>query len=262
MVRKDPIGADDVAIVRNLLDEVRPDLVCALHRGLVEGVVEGVGGGRVSRFGSLIDRVPCQVDVDFGETEMDPELTMSMKADTAHRFWLASRRDLSRRELAVAPVKRPKKLEPNRCRFRHSVFDVSVEQPLEEHRTQKENRLMAVVLVSGRSGATAAAGTRKHSLSVALWIIQGVLAVLFLFTGIMKLTAPAEMLAAQVPLPACDTLQNQPCRPRIAAVPPADTAPAALSLTNPPCSRGGSVAVALASRGLARLRLGSILREE
>ena len=27
-------------------------------------------------------------DVDFGETDMDPEVTMSMKADTAHRFWL------------------------------------------------------------------------------------------------------------------------------------------------------------------------------
>ena len=27
-------------------------------------------------------------DVDFGETAMDPEVTMRMKADTAHRFWL------------------------------------------------------------------------------------------------------------------------------------------------------------------------------
>jgi hypothetical protein len=27
-------------------------------------------------------------DVDFGESEMEPEVTMSMKADTAHRFWL------------------------------------------------------------------------------------------------------------------------------------------------------------------------------
>jgi hypothetical protein len=27
-------------------------------------------------------------DVDFGETEMEPEVTMSMEADTAHRFWL------------------------------------------------------------------------------------------------------------------------------------------------------------------------------
>jgi putative sterol carrier protein len=26
--------------------------------------------------------------VDFGATEMDPEVTLSMKADVAHRFWL------------------------------------------------------------------------------------------------------------------------------------------------------------------------------
>lgn len=27
-------------------------------------------------------------DVDFGRSEMDPEVTMSMTADIAHRFWL------------------------------------------------------------------------------------------------------------------------------------------------------------------------------
>ena len=27
-------------------------------------------------------------DVDFGESEMEPEVVMSMEADTAHRFWL------------------------------------------------------------------------------------------------------------------------------------------------------------------------------
>jgi len=27
-------------------------------------------------------------DVDFGESQMEPEVTMSMAADTAHRFWL------------------------------------------------------------------------------------------------------------------------------------------------------------------------------
>jgi putative sterol carrier protein len=27
-------------------------------------------------------------EVDFGATEMDPEVTMSMKADIAHRYWL------------------------------------------------------------------------------------------------------------------------------------------------------------------------------
>jgi putative sterol carrier protein len=27
-------------------------------------------------------------DVDFGESEMEPEVTMTMAADTAHKFWL------------------------------------------------------------------------------------------------------------------------------------------------------------------------------
>jgi len=27
-------------------------------------------------------------DVDFGDTEMEPEVVMTMEADTAHRFWL------------------------------------------------------------------------------------------------------------------------------------------------------------------------------
>jgi hypothetical protein len=27
-------------------------------------------------------------DVDFGASDMEPEVTMSMEADTAHRFWL------------------------------------------------------------------------------------------------------------------------------------------------------------------------------
>jgi putative sterol carrier protein len=28
------------------------------------------------------------VEVDLGKTDMEPEVTMSMEADTAHRFWL------------------------------------------------------------------------------------------------------------------------------------------------------------------------------
>jgi putative sterol carrier protein len=27
-------------------------------------------------------------DVDFGDSEMEPDVTMNMEADTAHRFWL------------------------------------------------------------------------------------------------------------------------------------------------------------------------------
>ncbi len=59
---------------------------------------------------------------------------------------------------------------------------------------------MAVVSLGERSGAKAGVDTRK--LSAAVWIVQGLLAVVFLFTGLMKLTAPIEMLTAQVPLPA------------------------------------------------------------
>jgi putative sterol carrier protein len=29
-------------------------------------------------------------NVDFGESDMEPEVTMSMEADTAHRFWLGN----------------------------------------------------------------------------------------------------------------------------------------------------------------------------
>jgi putative CocE/NonD family hydrolase len=54
---------------------------------------------------------------------------------------------------------------------------------------------------------------------------------------------------AQAPLPACDTLQNQPCRSSIAGVPAADTPPAALSIASAPCSRRGTVAVALRLTG-------------
>lgn len=40
-----------------------PDLVCGLHRGLVEGFVGRIGGGRTTGFRNLVDRDPCQVDV-------------------------------------------------------------------------------------------------------------------------------------------------------------------------------------------------------
>ena len=45
------------------LAESHPELVCALHRGIVEGFVEGAGGATVHRFRSLVDRDPCQVDL-------------------------------------------------------------------------------------------------------------------------------------------------------------------------------------------------------
>ncbi len=43
------------------LAEAYPGLVCHLHRGLVEGFVEEIGGVGVDSFGTLADRQPCQV---------------------------------------------------------------------------------------------------------------------------------------------------------------------------------------------------------
>ena len=45
------------------LAEANPSLVCGLHRGLVEGFLETVGGGGVVDFRTLVDRDPCQVDL-------------------------------------------------------------------------------------------------------------------------------------------------------------------------------------------------------
>ena len=45
------------------LAEANPNLVCSLHRGLVEGFLETVGGGEVIDFRTLVDRDPCQVDL-------------------------------------------------------------------------------------------------------------------------------------------------------------------------------------------------------
>lgn len=45
------------------LAEAHPELVCRLHCGLVEGVLDHVGRAEVSRFHSVVDRTPCQVDL-------------------------------------------------------------------------------------------------------------------------------------------------------------------------------------------------------
>lgn len=46
------------------LAEQRPDLLCNLHRGLIEGVLAVAGEGEeVVGFGSLVDRSPCQVEI-------------------------------------------------------------------------------------------------------------------------------------------------------------------------------------------------------
>jgi predicted ArsR family transcriptional regulator len=45
------------------LAEAYPELVCNLHRGLCEGVVEAVGGGSIDEFATLYDPEPCHVTV-------------------------------------------------------------------------------------------------------------------------------------------------------------------------------------------------------
>jgi len=54
--------------------------------------------------------------IDFGETEMEPEVVMSMDADTAHRFWLGKVNvtvALARGEIkASGPVAKILKLVP------------------------------------------------------------------------------------------------------------------------------------------------------
>ena len=45
------------------LAEVHPEIVCHLHRGLVEGFVNRAGGAAVTEFATLEDRDPCRVDL-------------------------------------------------------------------------------------------------------------------------------------------------------------------------------------------------------
>src|SRR2546428_10980317 len=51
------------------------------------------------------------------------------------------------------------------------------------------------------SGSASSLTHRKRILTSLLWIIQGLLALLFLFAGSIKLIMPIEMLTAQMPLP-------------------------------------------------------------
>jgi predicted ArsR family transcriptional regulator len=45
------------------LAEANPELVCSLHRGLVEGFISTRGDGAVADFHDLADRTPCQVEI-------------------------------------------------------------------------------------------------------------------------------------------------------------------------------------------------------
>jgi predicted ArsR family transcriptional regulator len=45
------------------LAEAHPEIVCALHQGLVEGMVDALGGAVVDAFHPLTDRTPCRADL-------------------------------------------------------------------------------------------------------------------------------------------------------------------------------------------------------
>jgi predicted ArsR family transcriptional regulator len=53
------------------LAEAYPELVCNLHRGICEGVVEAAGGGTVTEFATLYDHDPCRVTVAVGYPETE-----------------------------------------------------------------------------------------------------------------------------------------------------------------------------------------------
>jgi predicted ArsR family transcriptional regulator len=62
-------GTTDIAFLHcpfRELAEAYPELVCNLHRGLCEGVVDAVGGGTVNEFATLYDAEPCHVTVGLG----------------------------------------------------------------------------------------------------------------------------------------------------------------------------------------------------
>jgi predicted ArsR family transcriptional regulator len=73
----DPVAerdGDDVSIAFlhcpfRELAEAYPELVCNLHRGICEGVVNSVGGGSVEDFATLYDHDPCRVSVGVGYAE-------------------------------------------------------------------------------------------------------------------------------------------------------------------------------------------------
>lgn len=59
-------AATEVAFTRcpfAALAEAHPEIVCHLHRGMVDGFVSTLGGVRVAGFSTLVDRMPCRVEL-------------------------------------------------------------------------------------------------------------------------------------------------------------------------------------------------------
>lgn len=59
------------------LAEVDPDVVCSIHRGMLEGFVDEIGGARVADFNDLADRAPCRVQL----TTTSPEGERAREAE-------------------------------------------------------------------------------------------------------------------------------------------------------------------------------------
>jgi uncharacterized membrane protein YphA (DoxX/SURF4 family) len=60
------------------------------------------------------------------------------------------------------------------------------------------SHVLSTQLASQSAGAS---HPRRRIMTRALWIVQGLLALIFLFAGSIKLIVPIEMLIAQMPLP-------------------------------------------------------------
>jgi len=65
------VDSDDVATIAFThcpfadMAETNPDLICSLHRGMLEGFVAEIPGTEVCSFNSLADRHPCQVELSL-----------------------------------------------------------------------------------------------------------------------------------------------------------------------------------------------------
>src|SRR5581483_5277255 len=61
--------------------------------------------------------------------------------------------------------------------------------------------MRGMMVVTGGETGHGAGARRSMKAEVALWVAQGLLALLFLFAGTMKLILPIEEMTAQLPLP-------------------------------------------------------------
>jgi predicted ArsR family transcriptional regulator len=66
-----PVRIDFLHCPFRELAEAYPELVCNLHRGLCEGVVDEVGGGSIAAFSTLYDAEPCHVSVAVGYPDQE-----------------------------------------------------------------------------------------------------------------------------------------------------------------------------------------------